>query len=140
MGTPLPIGTITVRQHRYDTPRSWIKVEQPDVWMLLAHKVWQDAGGPPVPPGFILHHIDGDSMNDATTNLAMTIQGAHPQFHADVLRERQTGREYETITVQCSRCPEKYQGRYQRGDAVCPKCRRAKKKALRKARYETTGA
>lgn len=133
------VGAVKIRQDKKDTPRAWVKMAD-GTWIRRAWKVWKEAGGPDIPRGFVLHHIDGDSLNDDITNLALIARGAHPQFHADKLREKQTGMQYVAKTVKCSRCQENFQGRYQRADAVCSKCRKILKRELRFARYQRTGA
>lgn len=133
-GIPSPMGTEKIRQHRYDTPRAWVKIAEPDVWVTKAAWVWKESGGPAVPPGFVLHHVNGDSLDDRPNNLALILRGTHPQFHADILRERQTGMRYETQTVKCSKCGTEYQGCYQRRDSICRKCRRKQQREWRQAK------
>ena len=108
-GVSVPVGTVTIRQHRRDTPRAWVKIAQPSVWRTMAIHVWLTAGGPNVPEGFIIHHIDGDSLNDDLKNLGMISEKAHPQFHADVLRQRRKEVVLDMKDVTCSECGATYQ-------------------------------
>jgi hypothetical protein len=136
---PSPIGTVTIRQHKGDTPRAWVKVAQPDTWKLRAVWAWEQAGGPPVPAGFLIHHINGDSLDDRPINLALILRRAHPQFHADKYRERQTGRKYPPTILRCDQCRAEFQGLKRNPTAFCPACRKARRKAERVKRYQETG-
>ncbi len=138
-GQALPVGSVTIRQHRYDSPRAWVKVAEPSTWVLRAVKVWELAGGPPIPKGFVLHHVDGDSLNDDIKNLVLISQAAHSQFHKEILRKRQTGMEYKMKPVICSKCSTTFEGKYQFKNSTCPQCRRVSKRALRAQRYQATG-
>jgi len=135
----LPVGTVKIRQHKKDTPRARVKVAEPDMWKTRAIQVWAEAGGPKIPPGFVIHHINGDSLDDRPTNLALILRGAHPQFHADKLRQRQTGRKYPAASLQCDHCGAGFQGLKRNPKAFCPACRKEKKRALRVRRYQATG-
>jgi hypothetical protein len=130
---------VTIRQHKDDTPRAWIKIAEPDEWMTRAVWAWEQAGGPSVPPGFLIHHINGNSLDDRPTNLALILRGAHPQFHAEKLRERQTGRKYQPVDLLCDQCGASFQRVKRNPKPLCPGCQKAIKRALRVKRYQETG-
>jgi hypothetical protein len=62
------IGTVRLRVDRQGDPRAWVKVADPNRWMLRAHCVWCEAHGP-LPAGHVIHHHDRDKLNDALPNL-----------------------------------------------------------------------
>jgi len=74
------VGAVTVRKPKKDSPRQWIKVAEPNQWIEYAKFVWLQAGGT-LPKGFVLHHIDGDAMNDVLSNLACVSRATHMNTH-----------------------------------------------------------
>lgn len=42
---------------------------------------WEESHGKPVPPGKHLHHIDGNSRNDAVENLQVVSPEEHAEIH-----------------------------------------------------------
>lgn len=118
-----PVGTVTIRQHRDDKPRAWVKVAEPDVWEPRAVWVWEQHAGP-VPKGFIVHHINDDSTDDRIENLALMIRAGHPQCHRSQLQEARLRAKYRPKAVRCSACGKEYEGYFQKADSLCPECRR----------------
>lgn len=118
----LPIGAVTIRQHRGDHRRAWIKVAEPNEWMPRAVWVWiQNAC--PIPAGFVIHHLNEDTLDDRIENLALIIRAAHPQLHRDQFRQAQSGQVVPVKQLRCTRCGYKFNGKYQRGITLCDQCR-----------------
>lgn len=77
----LPVGSVTVRRRSRDgDKRAWVKVDEPNVWRPRAIVVWESANGP-VPAGHVVHHIDGDPLNDEPTNLTALSRAEHQRVH-----------------------------------------------------------
>lgn len=54
---------------------------------MSEHKlVWESAHGP-VPPGHVIHHIDGNGRNNDLSNLQLMTIGEHNALHARLRRE-----------------------------------------------------
>ena len=76
----VPVGTIRIRLEKRRTKRRFIKVREPNVWTLVAVKLWEEAYGP-VPRGCVVHHIDRDTVNDTLSNLCLLTRAAHLKEH-----------------------------------------------------------
>lgn len=106
------------------------------MWILRAVYVWQSARGK-VPDGFVLHHIDKNSLNDALDNLCVLTRAAHKNIHIQQLEEgKHNGyrkREYvdnriPIKSIICSSCSDSYKAKYQRKDALCDICLRERRR------------
>jgi len=70
-----PVGTIVA------DPEGFLRIKiddhkgragwHPDVWPLLAYRVWEDHMGKPVPPKHVIRYKDGDRSNCAIENLEL---------------------------------------------------------------------
>jgi hypothetical protein len=89
METPLPIGAVRVRTRhkRGGERRTFVKVAQPNTWMLRARHVWEQANGP-IPRGMGVHHKDGDKLNDALDNLSLVSKAEHLDIHRREFKEK----------------------------------------------------
>lgn len=135
----LPVGSVTIRTHSRDKPRAWIKVAEPNVWILRAQYIWLTNGGV-IPGGFVIHHQNQDPMDDAMGNLKLVSRGAHLVAHrAQIEPLRRIGNARRPLKpVVCTRCGTKYKAKKrarQNGAAYCLSC---KKEAAResKCRYK----
>jgi hypothetical protein len=56
--------------------------------MLRSHKVWcfQPGNLYRVPKGMVIHHLDGNPMNDNPENLLMIDKGTHQRFHIELYK------------------------------------------------------
>lgn len=53
-----------------------------------SHRViWENATGKKIPPGYEIHHIDGDGKNNSIENLMMLSHAEHMALHAKLRRE-----------------------------------------------------
>jgi hypothetical protein len=78
----LPIGTISLRQrkNRKESARFWIKIKEPNVWILNAVYVWKKHRGE-IPKGNTIHHKDRNTMNDKIGNLESLTRAEHLEEH-----------------------------------------------------------
>jgi hypothetical protein len=81
-GNKLPVGTVRIRTRhkRNGEKRAFIKVAEPNVWVLRAQFIWEQANGP-IPDGFGVHHKDRDKLNDDLCNLELKSKAAHLDEH-----------------------------------------------------------
>jgi hypothetical protein len=87
---PVPVGTIRVRKDRNKNgKRAWIKVAEPNDWVLRARHVWEQVNGP-IPPGMGIHHRDGDKLNDTIENLQLVTKSEHLSIHRGEYKDRRT--------------------------------------------------
>src|SRR5574343_90018 len=120
----LPVGSVTRRTHKFDQERAWIKIAEPNKWVLNANLVWMRHGGT-IPRGFVVHHLDGNPINDDIGNLALVSRAHHIGIHRDALSEARTGKPLALKDVTCPACGQTYRAKAQRKDASCPICRKA---------------
>jgi hypothetical protein len=81
-----------LRRDKQGDLRAWVKVADPNRWMLRAQVVWCQAHGP-LPPGHIIHHRDRDKLNDTLWNLECLTKSAHLLEHrAEIRAARWPGR------------------------------------------------
>lgn len=131
--TVLPVGAVTIREERNSPARRWIKVAEPDKWMPYAQWAWMQMGGT-IPAGFLVHHLDGDELNDAGSNLALVTRGTHILIHHDELKDARSKGHVSYINVVCSRCSAIFRGKYQRRDSRCEECKKMTKREWARAR------
>ena len=79
----LPIGSIRVRTRRNRTPpqRVFVKVAEPNRWMLRAHRTWETTHGS-IPRGMCIHHKNGNALDDALANLKLVSRAQHLTHHS----------------------------------------------------------
>jgi hypothetical protein len=81
----LPVGSVRIRCERNDWRRAYIKVAEPNVWLLRCHAVWISAHGP-IPEGMLIHHTDRDRLNDKLENLELMSRAEHLNEHREEMR------------------------------------------------------
>jgi hypothetical protein len=79
-----PVGAITIRIDKNKAQRRWIKVDDPNIWIEHAKFIWIKNNGE-IPKGYIIHHVDEDSLNDDPGNLALVTRAAHINLHRHTL-------------------------------------------------------
>jgi len=79
----LPAGSVTtrVRHKRHGDTRVWVKMAEPNVWRERAVVVWEAANGPRL-RGNVIHHINGNPMDDRIENLVSLTRAEHARVHA----------------------------------------------------------
>lgn len=80
------LGSITKRKDKNDAIRQWIKIDEPNKWIEYAKWVWISKNGN-IPQGFLLHHIDKNSLNDNITNLTLLTRKGHINIHREDLNK-----------------------------------------------------
>lgn len=90
-GNKLPVGSVRVRTRhkRRGEERAFIKVAEPNVWVLRARYVWEMHNGP-IPEGMGIHHKDRDKLNDDIDNLELISKADHLQEHRREFAARST--------------------------------------------------
>ena len=73
---------IRTRHKRNGEQRTYIKIAEPNVWVLLSRYVWEQANGA-IPPGMGIHHMDGNKLNDELSNLELVSKSMHIDKHRD---------------------------------------------------------
>jgi hypothetical protein len=76
----MPVGSVTIRTHKFDGPRAFVKIAEPNKWKFRAVVVWESIHGP-LPKGRIVHHGDRNSLNDDPLNLQAMTRAEHTQEH-----------------------------------------------------------
>ena len=82
-GNGKPVGSIYLNSvGRYD-----IKVAHPNIWKRKAHYIWETINGK-IPKGMLIHHIDGDCLNDNISNLELMSRAEHLLIHRKEFEEK----------------------------------------------------
>ena len=86
------LGTITERKSKGGTKRNFVKIKEPNTWCELAKHLWIQAYGQ-LKKGDIVHHMNGNILDDRISNLIALPRKDHPKFHGRcglrLLTERQ---------------------------------------------------
>ena len=83
----VPVGSIKKRTNwhsKHVTSRKWIKISEPNIWVLLAIYNWTKKNGI-IPKGILVHHKDFDCLNDKLSNLKLVTRTEHINIHRDML-------------------------------------------------------
>lgn len=83
MTPSLPIGSVTIRTDKCGSLRAWIKMKCG--WDYRARIVYMAKHGE-IPEGYVVHHIDGNTLNDRPENLQALTRAEHINVHSDQLR------------------------------------------------------
>jgi hypothetical protein len=75
----MPIGTITIRKCKDGKKRKFIKTEYG--WTENAKYVWFKHFGPLI-FGDVVHHVNGNTLDDTTENLIAIPRKVHPTIHS----------------------------------------------------------
>lgn len=81
----LPLGSVTIRTDPNKRMRAWVKVAEPSQWRLRAVVVWEKKHNCALTRGRVVHHKDGNSLNDMSTNLVDLTRKQHIDAHRDDL-------------------------------------------------------
>lgn len=76
-----PVGTVVKRTHKGDGSRQWIKIAEPNKWEEYAKFLWKRQYGKII-RGDIVHHINGNKLDDRLENLICLPRCDHPIFHS----------------------------------------------------------
>lgn len=80
----LPVGSVTIRDDKNGKPRAWIKTD--GGWEHRARVVYTAKHGE-IPDDHVIHHVDGDTLNDRPENLQALTRAEHINEHRDQLFE-----------------------------------------------------
>lgn len=133
----LSVGDITMRIDKSGARRAWIKIAEPKQWEPYAVYVWKQRNGV-IPLGFIVHHQDENTLNDALENLALVSRAEHAKIHRENL-ERNRPNIIRQKEIQCLLCECIYMGkmRQRSGKNFCPPCAQKRENESKK-RYSDT--
>ncbi len=81
-----PVGSEKHRVDKNFRARAWIKVADPNVWVQKARWVYEQKCGV-IPEGKIIHHKDGDTLNDDIYNLECVTRKWHVNHHRKELNQ-----------------------------------------------------
>lgn len=141
----LGVGAATIRQHRGDGPRAWVKTAEPNTWVPRAMLVWCKANGKRrVPKGFVVHHSNGKTLDDRPDNLELKTKAEHRLLHAREIAagQRQVkARQFvdnriPLKNVTCTECGNGFKAKYQKKKTVCDTCRAKRRAAIARAYRE----
>jgi len=77
----LPVGSVKIRTTKRDNKqKAWVKIAEPSKWILRVVKIWEDAYGL-LSKDLMIHHIDGNTLNDDLRNLAAVSRAMHINIH-----------------------------------------------------------
>lgn len=83
----LPVGSIQIRVNiKRKSKRKWIKIAEPNKWMLNARYQWKKYYGDEFKKDCIIHHIDRDTLNDDPSNLIQLTRQEHINEHRSDLK------------------------------------------------------
>lgn len=74
------MGSIKCRIDKGNKKRQWIKIAEPNIWIEYAKFVWTKNNGN-IPEGYLIHHIDNNTMNDNINNLLSITRKIHFKIH-----------------------------------------------------------
>ncbi len=79
-----PVGTVKEFLDKNGSRRRKIKVSSTGVqasdWKMYTVWLWEKEKGE-IPKGLIVHHLDGNSMNDQISNYGLVTRSAHMKAH-----------------------------------------------------------
>ncbi len=75
----LALSSIRIRKDKNDKLRQHIKT--PSGWTEYAKFIWMEKWGPLI-RNDVVHHLDGNSLNDRLDNLIALPRPDHPRYHA----------------------------------------------------------
>ena len=77
---------------------------------LLHRAVWESANGP-IPPGFVVHHLDGNLRNNNVDNLVAMSRKDHAKIHKSAEAMSETMRNLPYHNYCCEECGVEFQSR-----------------------------
>lgn len=81
----MPVGAETIRADKGGKLRAFVKIAEPNKWRERAIVVWERDNGP-LPSGYVVHHKDRNSLNDAPSNLQALTRAEHIAEHQSELK------------------------------------------------------
>ena len=75
------VGTKTIRKDKHGVKRRWIKIAEPNKWEEYARFVWKKHFKK-IFKEDVIHHLDGNRLNDKIDNLIALPRKIHPKIHS----------------------------------------------------------
>lgn len=82
----LPVGATTGRKCKGNMKRWFVKIAEPNKWILRCLYVWKNTKGS-IPKGLLVHHLDGNTENDTIDNLCLLTRAGHMNIHRETLQK-----------------------------------------------------
>jgi hypothetical protein len=76
------VGTVRIRTRTGMGQRAFVKVAEPNTWERRARVIWEKVNAA-IPRGMLIHHIDGNPLNDKLANLRLVSRHEHLIIHSD---------------------------------------------------------
>lgn len=72
-----PVGTVSIRHNwkKGGKTETWIKVSEPNKWMLYNRYIWEKHNGP-IPEGYVVAFRNGDTLDCRIDNLRLVTKAA----------------------------------------------------------------
>lgn len=77
----LSVGTLVIRAGKGGTKRRFIKIAEPNRWQEYAKWVWIHKGGRSISRGLLVHHVNGNALDDRFENLQLVTRSEHLKIH-----------------------------------------------------------
>jgi len=106
----VPMWTITMRHYKRGFNANYIKIREPNKWMPLSNFIWLKYNKF-IPKGYVIHHVDGNELNDNIENLILMSRRDHFILHDIGAQGRKKHREYRNnniIRLELEKIKEKY--------------------------------
>jgi predicted Zn-ribbon and HTH transcriptional regulator len=116
----MSVGSVTVRTQKNDGTRAWIKIAEPNKWVLRAVHVWLQSGQT-IPKGYVVHHKDHNKLNDDISNLALITRAEHANHHRKELDRARAGMVLSIKKITCLKCGSETESK--KKDSFCHECR-----------------
>ena len=79
-GQRYSIGTIKERIDKNGCKRNYIKVKEPNTWVIYYKYLWEKENGK-TPKGYVIHHINKVPNDDRLDNLKLLTRAEHINIH-----------------------------------------------------------
>lgn len=96
-----PIGGLQIKNTKSGR-RRFIKIaEKPSQWKMYSQWLWEKENGP-IPETLVIHHVDGNSLNDCIENYQLVTRIEHMALHREYILARMKQSTYRQ--PKCSLC------------------------------------
>lgn len=106
----LPVGTIRIRTYSRGMRIRFIKIAEPNKWDQYSIYIWRKSRGRKIPQGFIIYHMDSNTLNDAPENLICIPRSIHINWLRTDVKDFEPKRIKNTSLAQKRRWEKYHQG------------------------------
>ena len=88
-GNRMRVGSVRIRTRhkRGGVRRAWVKVAEPNIWRSRAVVEYEVAHGR-IPKGMVVHHKNGDKLDDRPENLEVLSRADHLRTHRPTIEKQ----------------------------------------------------